>query len=164
MPSFDVVCRVDGQEVQNAVNNASKEIVNRYDFRDTSTEVSWSPDESVITISSNSDGRVTAAWDVLQTHLVRRGVSLVGLEPSEIKPTGGGGSKQEIHLQQGIPRETAKKIVKDIKQTKLKVQGSIQGDDVRFTGKKRDDLQAVIAKIKTVDYGLPLSFVNFREK
>lgn len=163
MPSFDVVCKVDEQEVLNAVNNASKEIVNRFDFKNTNTTIDWSPDSSTLTIESDSDGRVIAAWDVLQSHLVRRNVSLKGITPQEIKPTGGGRAKQEITVQQGIPQDAAKKIIKDIKDTKMKVQGSIQGDQVRFTGKKRDDLQDAIKAIKEADYDLPLSFVNFRD-
>ncbi len=163
MPSFDVVCKVNEQEVVNAVQNAGKEITNRYDFRNTDTSVDWNSEASMLTIESDTDGRVLAAWDVLQTHLVRRGVSLKGITPGEIKPTGGGRYKQQIDVQQGIAQDMAKKIIKDIKDTKMKVQGSIQGDQVRFTGKKRDDLQGVIAQLKENDYDLPLSYVNFRD-
>lgn len=163
MPSFDVVCKVDEQEVLNAVNNASKEITNRFDFKNTGTQIEWNAEASALTIDSDSEGRVIAAWDVLQTHLVRRNVSLKGLTPGEIKPAAGGRAKQEIHLQQGIPTDVAKTIIKDIKDSKMKVQGSIHGDQVRFTGKKRDDLQEVIATIKEKGYDLPLSFVNFRD-
>lgn len=163
MPSFDVVCKVDEQEVRNAVNNANKEIVNRFDFRNTGTEVTWNEDTSTFTIEGDSDGRVIAAWDVLQTHLVRRDVSLKGITPDEIKPAAGGRAKQEVSVQQGIPVELAKKMVKDLKEAKLKVQGSIQGDQVRVTGKKRDDLQAAIALFKEKGYDLPLSYVNFRD-
>lgn len=163
MPSFDVVCQVDEQEVANAVNNSTKEIVNRYDFRNTDTEVDWNSEESKLTIESAAEGRVTAAWDVLQSHLVRRKVSLKGIEAGEIKTVGSGRSRQEITVQQGIPQDVAKKMIKDIKETKIKVQGSIQGDQVRFSGKKRDDLQEVIAAIKEKAYDLPLSFVNFRD-
>ncbi len=163
MPSFDVVCKVDEQEVVNAVNNASKEIVNRFDFRDTGTEVSWHSDSSTLVIDSDSDGRVIAAWDVLQSHLIRRGVSLKGLVLGEIQTVGGGRAKQSIVVQQGIPQETAKKILKQIKETKVKVQGSIQGDQVRFTGKKRDDLQDAIRELKAADFDLELSYVNFRD-
>lgn len=163
MPSFDVVCKVDEQEVANAVNNASKEIVNRYDFRNTGTEISWNSEVSMLVLDSDSDGRVMAAWDVLQSHLIRRNVSLKGLKPGEIKTVGGGRAKQEITVQQGIPQDLAKQIIKDIKQSKLKVQGSIQGDQVRFTGKKRDDLQQVIQALKEAEYDLNLSYVNFRD-
>lgn len=163
MPSFDVVCKVNEQEVLNAVNNAEKEIQNRYDFRNTNTELDWNSEASVLTIQSDSDHRVLAAWDVLQTHLVRRSVSLKGMTTGEVKPTGGGQSKMEITVQQGISQDIAKKMVKQIKDEKMKVQGSIQGDQVRFTGKKRDDLQEVITALKSAEYDLPLSFVNFRD-
>lgn len=163
MPSFDVVCKVDEQEVLNAVNNASKEIVNRFDFKNTGTEITWNADASTLVIDSDSDGRVIAAWDVLQSHLVRRNVSLKGITPGEITTVGGGRARQEITVQQGIPQETAKKMVKEIKDAKLKVQGSIQGDQVRFTGKKRDDLQGAIAALKASDFDLNLSYVNFRD-
>ena len=163
MPSFDVVCKVDEQEVVNAVQNAEKEITNRFDFRNTGTELTWSSDTSLLTIESDTDHRVIAAWDVLQTHLVRRGISLKGITPGDIKAVGGGRAKQEITVQQGIPQDIAKKMVKDIKETKIKVQGSIQGDQVRVTGKKRDDLQAVMQELKGGDYDLNLSYVNFRD-
>ena len=163
MPSFDVVCKVNEQEVLNAVNNASKEIQNRYDFRNTDTELSWNAEASMLTVKSDSDHRALAAWDVLQTHLVRRNVSLKGITAGEAKPTGGGHSKMEIAVQQGIPQDIAKKMVKQIKEEKMKVQGSIQGDQVRFSGKKRDDLQDVITKLKAAAYDLSLSFVNFRD-
>ena len=163
MPSFDVVCKVDEQEVANAVNNSNKEIVNRYDFRNTDTEVSWNAETSKLVIDADSDGRVVAAWDVLQTHLIRRNVSLKGLDPGEIKPVGGGRARQEIGVQQGIPQDIAKAMIKQIKESKLKVQGSIQGDQVRFTGKNRDDLQEVIKALKSADYDLHLSYVNFRD-
>lgn len=163
MPSFDVVCQVNEQEVVNAVNNANKEIVNRYDFRNTDTTIEWSSDTSTLTIESDSDGRVIAAWDVLQSHLVRRSVSLKGLVPGDIDTVGGGRAKQLVTVQQGIPQDVAKKMVKEIKSTKIKVQGSIQGDQVRFSGKNRDDLQEVIKALKEADYDLNLSFVNFRD-
>ena len=163
MPSFDVVCQVDEQEVVNAVNNANKEIVNRYDFRNTDTTIEWTSEASTLTIEADSAGRVIAAWDVLQSHLVRRKVSLKGLTPGDIDTVAGGRAKQQVTVQQGIPQDVAKKMVKEIKSTKIKVQGSIQGDQVRFTGKKRDDLQEVIQTLKAGDYDLNLSFVNFRD-
>lgn len=163
MPSFDVVSRVNAQEVANAVNNALKEIVNRYDFRNTGTEVEWNSDASTIVITSSADGRVTAAYDVLQSKMVKRSVSLKSLKPGPIKQGAGGRSRMEIAVQQGIPQDLAKTIVKDVKSSKIKVQGAIQGDELRFSGKKRDDLQAAIAQIKEADYEIPLQFVNFRD-
>ena len=163
MPSFDVVCQIDEQEVHNAVNNASKEIKNRFDFKGTDTTIEWNSNASTLTIESDSDGRVVAAWDVLQSHIVRRGLTLKGLTAGDINTVGGGRARQDIAVQQGIPQDVAKQMIKLIKGTKIKVQGSIQGDEVRFSGKKRDDLQAVIAEIKGADYDLPLRYVNFRD-
>lgn len=164
MPSFDVVSKVNVQEVTNAVHNASKEIVNRFDFKNTKTEIEWTPDQSLIVITSTAEGRVIAAYDVLLSKLVKRNVSLKCLKPGEIKTIGGGRVRQDIPVQQGIEQELAKKIIKDIKQNKqLRIQGAIQGDQLRFTGKKRDDLQAVIAELKAAEYDVSLQYVNFRD-
>lgn len=163
MPSFDVVSKVNVQEVSNAVNNANKEIGTRFDFRNTNTEVEWDSDASTLRVETDSEGRLDAAYDVLQSHLVRRGISLKTLERKEPKPAGGARVRQEIAVQQGIAQDKAKKVVKDVKDSKIKVQASIQGDELRISGKKRDDLQAAIALLKGNDYGLPLQFVNFRD-
>lgn len=163
MPSFDVVSRVDAQEVSNAVNNANKEISTRFDFRNTNTEVEWDADASLLKMDTDSEGRLDAAFDVLQSHLVRRGISLKTLERKDPKPAGGARVRQEILVQQGIAQDKAKKVVKDLKDSKIKVQSAIQGEELRITGKKRDDLQAAIALLKANDYGVPLQFVNFRE-
>jgi len=163
MPSFDVVCKVDAQEVQNAVSNTEKEIVNRFDFKGTGTTIEWKQKESILVIESDSDGRVTAAWDALQSHLIRRTVSLKGITAGEIKTIGGGRARIDITVQQGIPQDVAKQMIKDLKDTKMKVQGSIQGDQLRVTGKKRDDLQDAIKFFKEKDYDLSLQYVNFRD-
>ena len=163
MPSFDVVSKVDVQEVANAVNNANKEISTRFDFKNTTTTIEWKSDTSVITITSDSDGRVIAAYDVLQSKAIKRDIALTTFKPGDIKAIGGMKVRQEIAVQQGIAQDIAKKIVKDIKDTKAKVQGAIQGDQLRFTGKNRDDLQDAIREIKSKEYGLPLQFVNFRD-
>ncbi len=163
MPSFDVVSKVDVQEVTNAVNNANKEIVNRYDFKNTDTEIEWSSDASAITITSNGEGRIIAAYDVLLTKMVRRNIDVKTMKPGDIKAIGGSKVRQIVEVQQGIPQDLGKQIVKDIKSLKMKVQGSIQGDQLRFSGKKRDDLQEAIAEIKGADYDIPLQFVNFRD-
>jgi uncharacterized protein YajQ (UPF0234 family) len=163
MPSFDVVSKVNTQEILNAVNNANKEISTRYDFKNTHTSIDWNEPTSMLTIRANAEGRAIAAMDVLQSKLIKRSVALESLKPDEIREASGGTVKQEIVVQQGIATDTAKKMVKDIKAMKLKVQGQIQGDQVRFSGKKRDTLQEVIAALKEADYGLPLQFVNFRD-
>ena len=163
MPSFDVVSKVDLQEVDNAVNNATKEIENRYDFRGTDTELNWNASDSTITMTSNAEGRLQAALDVLQSKMLKRNLPIQTLKAGEVKPAGGARVRQEFVVQQGIEQDVAKKIVKDIKATKIKVQASIQGDQLRVTGKNRDDLQEIIALLKGSDYGLPLQYINFRD-
>jgi len=161
VPSFDVVSQVNLQEVDNAVNQARKEIAQRYDFKDTRTEIAW--DKKAITIVSESEFKVKAVVDVLQSKLVRRGVSLKSLKYAPIEPAAGGRARQVIEIQQGIDPERAREIVKVIKDSKLKVQAQIQADQVRVSGKKRDDLQEVIRLLREQDFGLPLQFVNFRD-
>ena len=161
MPSFDAVSQVDRQEIDNALNQARKEISQRYDFKDTKTTIDIEQDE--IRINSTDDFKVKATVEVLQEKLARRHVPLKALVYGAIEPAGGGRSKQTITVQQGIATEKARDIVKTLKDAKLKVQAQIQGDQVRVSGKKRDDLQAAIALLKQHDFGLPLQFVNFRE-
>lgn len=161
MPSFDVVSQLDLQEVDNALNQTRKEILQRYDFKGSHTTMER--DESGIHIVSDNEHKVTAAVDVLQTRLVKRGVSLLSLDYGRIEPGPGGKTKQLIKLQQGIEEEKAKKISKLVRDAKLKVQCQIQGDQVRIIGKQRDDLQSAIQFLKEQELGLPLQFVNFRE-
>ena len=161
MPSFDVVSKVDSHEVDNARNQASKEIAQRYDFKGTETTVEQT-DEGIV-IRSNSEGRLDAARDVLETKMVRRQVSLKSLDPQQPQQAGGNTWRQLIKLKEGVSKEKAKEIVKAVKDSKLKVQASIQGDAVRVSGKKRDDLQQAIAMLKEKDFDLPLQFVNFRD-
>ncbi|MGD8608301.1 MAG: YajQ family cyclic di-GMP-binding protein [Myxococcales bacterium] len=161
MPSFDVVSKLDQHEVDNATNQASKEIAQRFDFKGTETTIEQS--EEGIVIRANSEGRIDAARDVLETKMVRRQVSLKSLDPQQPQPAGGKMWRQVIKLKEGVSKEKAKDIVKAIKDSKLKVQASIQGDAVRVSGKKRDDLQAAIAMVKEKDFDLPLQFVNFRD-
>ena len=161
MPSFDAVSQVDRQEIENALNQARKEISQRYDFKDTKTTIEIEGDE--LRINSVDDFKVKATVEVLQEKFARRQVPLKALIYGSIEPAAGGRAKQTITVQQGIATEKARDIVKRIKDAKLKVQAQIQGDQVRVTGKKRDDLQAAIALLKQHDFGLPLQFVNFRE-
>ncbi len=161
MPSFDVVSKLDRHEVDNAVHQAQKEVAQRFDFRDTSTEIEQS--EEGISIRSSSEGRVDAARDVLEQKLVRRAVSLKSLDRQKVQPAGGSTYRQLIKLKEGVDTDKAKEIVKRIKGTKIKVQASIQGDLVRVSGKKRDDLQEAIAFLKGQDLDLPLQYVNFRD-
>jgi uncharacterized protein YajQ (UPF0234 family) len=161
MPSFDIVSQVDRQEIDNAVNQTRKEIGQRYDFKGTKTEITL--EEDSIQILSDDDFKVKAVLDILQSKLVRRNVSLKALVYGKIDPAAGGLAKQTLTLQQGIDIDRARQIVKLVKDSKLKVQGQIQADQVRITGKKRDDLQAVIQLLKAQDLGLPLQVVNYRD-
>lgn len=149
------------QEVRNAVDQAYREIVNRYDFKGTNTTISLNDDG--ITIDADSDGRAEAAIDVLKGKLVKRSVSLKSIAGGELKPVGGGRTQATFTLNEGIAQDAAKELVKLIKDMKMKVQVAIQGDQLRVTGKKRDDLQEVIAAVKSLDYRLPLQFLNFRD-
>jgi uncharacterized protein YajQ (UPF0234 family) len=161
MPSFDVVSRVDLQEVDNALNQTRKEVVQRYDLKDAKTEIEW--DEKVFTITSADDFKVKAVVDVLQSKLVRRNVPIKNLDYGKIEPAGGGRARQVITVQQGIVTEKARAIVKRVKISGIKVQSQITDDEVRVSGKKRDDLQAVIEMLRGEDFGVALQFVNFRD-
>jgi uncharacterized protein YajQ (UPF0234 family) len=161
MPSFDIVSQIDMQEVRNAVDQAMREVVNRYDFKGTATSIALSDDG--ITIESASDHRVEAAIDVLKTKLVKRKVSLKSLAGGEIKPAGGGRARAVFTLNQGIAQNDAKELSKAIRDMKLKAQAQIQGDQLRVQAKKRDDLQTVIAAVKAMDFPVPLQFINYRD-
>lgn len=161
MPSFDIVSQVDMQEVRNAVDQAAREIVNRYDFKGTNTTIGLSEDG--ISLESSAEGRIEAAIDVLKGRLVKRNVSLKSISGGDIKPAAGGRVQTTFTLSQGIPQDAAKELSKTVRDAKLKVQVQIQGDQLRVQGKKRDDLQSVIQLIKGLDYRLPLQYINFRD-
>ena len=161
MPSFDIVSVVDMQEVDNAVNQAVKEIAQRYDFKGSKTEVSLEKD-GTIRLQTEDEFRLKASVDVLQSKFVRRAVSLKALQYGKVEPASGGRVRQVVTIQQGIETEKAKEIVKAIKDAKMKVQASIQADQVRVSGKNRDDLQAVIALLKGKEFGIELQFTNYR--
>ena len=158
--SFDVVAEVDKQEVDNALNQASKEIATRFDFKNTDASIAWSGEK--VTISANSEDRVNAALDVFKDKLVKRKVSLKSIEHDEPKPGSRGHYSLECSLVEGIPSDKAKAMVKLIKTSKLKVQAAIQGDQLRISGKSRDDLQEVQALLKANDQDLPLKFTNYK--
>jgi uncharacterized protein YajQ (UPF0234 family) len=162
MPSFDAVSDLDLMEVENAFQQAKKEIAQRFDFKGTATDLERQQDGGVL-IKGNSEGRVDAAYTVLMEKFARRGVPLEGLDPQTIEPAAGGHVKRLVKLRRGLKQEDAKKIVALIKVSALKVQASIQGEAVRVTGKKRDDLQAAMAAIKGGNLGIPIQFQNFRE-
>lgn len=161
MPSFDVVSKVVMHELDNAVQQTSKELTTRYDFR--GTDASIERTEEGITLRANSEGRVEAAFSVLQEKLVRRKVSLRAIDAQKILPSGSGSYRQLIKLNQGISVEKAKEVVKYLKESKLKTQAAIQGDAVRVSGKKKDDLQECIAALRGHDFGIELQYENFRD-
>ncbi len=162
MPTFDVVSEVDGQEVRNAVDQAAREIAQRYDFKGTDSSIELV--DGAINLASASEDRLAALRRVLEEKLVRRKVSLKVLDYGGIEPASGGSVRQSATLQSGISSEKAKELNKFIKGLGLKgVQSSTQGDQLRVQGKKRDALQEVIAKLKEGDFGLPLQFTNFRD-
>lgn len=161
MPAFDVVSEVDLQEVRNAVDQAAREAATRYDFKGTNTTVDLSDDG--IVLESSTDHRLDAAIDLLKEKLVRRKVSLKALGGGVPTEVGGGRFQSAFTLNQGIAEEPAKELSKKIRDTKLKVQVQIQGGQLRVQGKKRDDLQQVIAALKELDYRIPLQFRNYRD-
>lgn len=158
--SFDVVAEVDRQEVDNAVNQASKELVQRFDFKNTGARVAWSGEQ--ILVEASSEERVQAALDVLKEKLVKRKVSLKALSHGEPKAGGKGVYRLEIDLVAGIPADKAKSMVALIKRSKLKVQPAVQGDQLRISGKSKDDLQEAQALLRANDHDLPLRFTNYR--
>jgi cyclic-di-GMP-binding protein len=160
-PSFDVVSKFDRQEVDNAVNQAAKEVRQRFDFRGTNAQVSWSG-EFGVTVKADTEDRAKAALEVFKEKLVKRSISLKALDAGEPKPSGKGYAIA-CTLLQGIPSEKAKVIAKKIRDDGPRgVQAQIQGDQLRVSGKKRDDLQAVIALLKAEDFGVALQFINYR--
>jgi uncharacterized protein YajQ (UPF0234 family) len=158
--SFDVACKVDMQEVANAINQARKEIETRYDLKGTKNEILQEKMDLVLT--SADDMKLRAVLDILQSKLHRRGIDLKALTIGDPEPAAGGTLRQTITLQDGIPIEKAKEIVRLIKDSKIRVQASIQEKQVRVAGKNRDDLQAVIALLKAKDLGIALQFTNYR--
>ena len=160
--SFDIVSELDLQEVDNGINQAFKEVVNRYDLKDSKTTIEMDRDESVIRVESENDYTLGAAIDVLKAKLVKRKVSLKALDMGKIEPSSGGRAKQEIALRQGIESDKGKEIAKFIKELKIKADSRIEGDRVRVSSKSRDILQEVIGEVKAADFDLPLQFINYR--
>ena len=160
--AFDIVCKVDLQEVKNAIQHAMKEIVNRFDFKGSGTDIKLVDDGAVIELTSSDEYKIQSAREVLETRLVKRGVALKALEYGKIESALGGTARQKITLQSGIPTEKAREIVKIVKATKRKVQVAIQGDQVRVTGKKKDDLQSIMGILKESDLGIAMQFTNYR--
>lgn len=158
--SFDIVCKIDMQEVRNALDQARREIETRYDLKGSRNEVALEKTEIVITAAD--DMKLKAVADILQSKLHRRGIPLKALTWGKAEEAAGGALRQRVGLQQGIPTDKAREIVRLIKDTKLKVQAAIQEDQVRVSGKSRDDLQKVIAMLREKDLGIALQFTNYR--
>lgn len=158
--SFDIVSQVDFQEVRNAAHQAEKEIANRYDLKRVGAKLAL--EDETLVLESADDFSLGQAREVLETKLVRRGVHLKSLRRADPEPASGGRLRQKLTFQQGIPQETAKRIVAEIKRAKLKVQAAIQGDTVRVSGKSRDELQTAIAAVKALDLDVPVTFTNYR--
>ena len=161
MPTFDIVSKTDMTSVENALQGVAKEMQVRYDFKGSKSEVSKNDD--VITILADDELKRRQVEELLITHLTRKGVDTKALEFGKPEQAAGNMIRQAIQVRQGVQREVAQKIVKAIKSSKLKTQAAIQGDEIRVSGKKRDDLQATMAMIKALDLALPLQFENFRE-
>jgi uncharacterized protein YajQ (UPF0234 family) len=159
--SFDIVSKVDLQEVSNAVQQALKEIHTRYDLKDSKSDVQLDAKEGLV-LTSADEYKLKAVNDILQGKLFKRGVSLKSLTYGTIEPAAGSTVRQKVSLQQGVPIEKAREIVKLVKNSKLKVQASIQGDFVRVSGKDRDTLQEAIALLKQSDFGIDMQFTNYR--
>lgn len=158
--SFDIVSKTDYAEVKNAINQTRKELSQRFDFKGSKALVEIHKDD--IILSAEDKTKLRNMRDVLESKLVRRGVSLKALKENEVEPSAGDTVRQLLSIQQGIPIEKAKEIVKLIKNQKMKIQASIQGDSVRVSGKKRDDLQTVMSKLKEKDFGIDMQFANYR--
>ena len=159
--SFDIVSKVDLQEVSNAIQNALKEIHTRFDLKDSKSDIQLEGKEALV-LSSADEYKLKAVTDILQSKLVKRGVPIKALSYGTVEPAAGSSVRQKITMQQGIPIEKAREIVKLIKDSKKRVQASIQGDTVRVSGKDRDSLQEIIALLRGHDFGIDMQFTNYR--
>jgi cyclic-di-GMP-binding protein len=160
MPSFDVVSEIDQHELTNAIDQANREISNRFDFKGTDSKIEIV--DNSLTIISSSEFQVKQIQDILETKVVKRGIDIRCLDYGEILESNNQ-ARQIVNIKKGVDKDLARKIVKMIKSSKLKTQAAIQGDQVRITGKKRDDLQATIAEIKNAKFEVPLQYINFRD-
>jgi uncharacterized protein YajQ (UPF0234 family) len=159
--SFDIVSKVDLQEVSNAIQNALKEIHTRFDLKDSKSDIQLEGKDAMV-LSSSDEYKLKAVTDILQSKLIKRGVPIKALNYGVVEPAAGSSVRQKVTMQQGIPIEKAREIVKAIKDSKKKVQASIQGDTVRVSGKDRDALQEIIALLRGHDFGIDMQFTNYR--
>ena len=162
MPSFDIVSQIEMHEMDNTVNNTLKEIATRYDFRNTKTQVTLDKKEKVVRVVTVDKMKMEAVREMLLAKAAKRKIDLKSFKFEEPQPTSDAGFKRDIKIREGIDKDTAKRIVKMIKETKLKVQAAIQGDEVRVAGKKIDDLQAIITMLKNANLDIPLQYVNMK--
>lgn len=160
--SFDIVSKVDIQEARNAVDQAAREIETRFDFKGSSATVELEDKAGVVKMTADSESQMDSVVDVLKTKLHRRGIDIKALDLGDLEDASKGTVRQEAKIRQGLDSDTAKKVVKIIKDMNLKVQAAIQGDSVRVSGKVRDDLQAIMAKLKAAELDAPLQFNNFK--
>lgn len=160
--SFDAVSKVDFNMVDEAIMNALKEITNRYDFKDIKSDITFDKKANTIGLSSSDEFKVKAVYDVLLTKLSKRGVGLKNFQPQKIESALGGTARQEVKVQQGIPQDKAREMVKLVKENKLKVTVAIQGDTLRVTSRSKDELQTVMALLRGNDFGITLQFTNYR--
>ena len=163
MPSFDLVSKINIQEMDNAVNSVVRELTNRYDFKGTVFSVELKSKENLIILVADSEYKLEAVRDSLKVFATKRGIDVKAFDFLQPQKAGGNTLRQDVKLKNGIDQECAKKITKHIKDLKIKVQASIRADEVRVEGKKRDDLQDAINSLRSVDFGIPIQFINFRE-
>lgn len=163
MPSFDIVSKIDFQEIDNVVNSVNRELKNRYDFKGSNFSIEFNQKDSLIIIVAEDDYKMGQIADSLKVYATKRGVDAKSFDFQEKQKAGGNNLRQEVKLINGISQEVAKEIVKQVKATKMKVQASIRGEEVRIDGKKRDDLQEAISMLKSQNYDIPLQFINFRD-
>ena len=163
MPSFDIVSKIDQQELDNAVNSVLRELTNRYDFKGAIFNIELKIKDNLIILTADSDYKINAIGESLRVFATKRHIDVKALDFLTIQKAGGNTLKQEVKIKNGIDSDTAKKIVKQIKDAKLKIQASIKGEEVRVDGKKIDDLQQVISYLKSHNFNLPLQFINFRD-
>jgi cyclic-di-GMP-binding protein len=163
MNSFDVTSEIDLAEVDNAINQARKEVAQRYDFKGSKATIELDQKEKTLTLAAEDQFKIAALWEILQTRMVRRNVPVKNMKPGDIEPAAGDTVRQVLTLQMGIPTEAAKEIVKTIKDAKLKkVQASIQADQVRVSSPSRDELQSAMSLLREKDFGIALQFGNYR--
>jgi uncharacterized protein YajQ (UPF0234 family) len=160
--SFDIASKIDLNEVTNAIHQTLKEIQVRFDLKGSKSTIELNEKDHKIALASADEFKLRAVTEILEAKLVKRGVPLKGLEFGPVTPAAGSSVRQEISIQQGIPIEKAREIVKKIKESKIRVQASIQGDTVRVSGKNRDDLQKVIQALRGEDFGIDMQFTNYR--